>query len=108
MPGETFPRSLREFYRRFPDETSCIEFVRDSRWPGGVLCPRCSGSRGRTVPGRPCSWRCHACAYTFSAISGTVMENTKLPLAAWLQAAYLLVTDKRGISAKQLQRDLGL
>jgi transposase-like protein len=108
MAETRFPRSLPEFFRRFPDERSCLEFVVESRWPSGAACPRCSSGPAYPRNDRPAGWQCGSCGYVFSATSGTVMENTKLPLSLWLQAAYLMVTDKRGISAMQVQRDLGL
>jgi len=103
-----FPRSLTEFFRMFPDEEACSRFVVESRWPEGIECPRCGHSRVCPRGDRRCGLECPSCDYTFSATAGTVMHDTKLPLSTWLQAAYLMVTDKRGISAKQLQRDLGL
>jgi transposase-like protein len=91
----------------FPDDSSCIQFVTDSRWPDGKRCPKCNGgdfyADSESRAGR---LQCSSCKYLFSATAGTVMGNTKLPISTWLQAAYLMVTDKRGISAKQLQRDL--
>ena len=53
-------------------------------------------------------WRCVACRYQVSLTAGTVLHNTKLPLTVWFWAAYLMTTDKRGISALLLQRQLGL
>jgi len=53
-------------------------------------------------------WRCVACGYQVSLTAGTILHNTKLPLRVWFWAAYLMTTDKRGISALLLQRQLGL
>lgn len=53
-------------------------------------------------------WQCAACRHHVSLTSGTVLHNTKTPLALWFWAAYLMTTDKRGISALLLQRQLGL
>ena len=53
-------------------------------------------------------WQCVACRYQVSLTAGTILHNTKTPLAVWFWAAYLTVTDKRGISALLLQRQLGL
>ena len=53
-------------------------------------------------------WRCVACRYQVSLAAGTILHNTKIPLAVWFWAAYLMTTDKRGISALLLQRQLGL
>jgi len=53
-------------------------------------------------------WQCAACHYQVSVTAGTVLHNTKQPLAIWFWAAYLVTTDKRGVSALLLQRQLGL
>jgi transposase-like protein len=53
-------------------------------------------------------WRCVACRYQVSLTAGTILHNTKISLTAWFWAAYLMTTDKRGISALLLQRQLGL
>lgn len=53
-------------------------------------------------------WRCVACRYQASLTAGTILHNTKMPLTVWFWAAYLMTTDKRGISALLLQRQLGL
>lgn len=108
MARPSFPRSLPEFFKTFHDEKACLRFVVESRWPEGVGCPKCGTEKVYARKDRQGGLECSSCGYTFSATAGTVMENTKLPLCTWLQAAYLMVTDKRGISAKQLQRDLGL
>lgn len=93
----------------FPDEGACLRYVLESRWPGGAIeCPRCAAARSYPREDRRAGRECADCGHTFSATSGTVMDHTRLPLSLWLQSAYLLVTDKRGLSAKQLQRDLGL
>ncbi len=53
-------------------------------------------------------WQCARCRHQVSLTAGTVLHNTKLPLTVWFWAAYLMTTDKRGISALLLQRQLGL
>jgi len=53
-------------------------------------------------------WRCVACRYQVSLTAGTILHNTKIPLTVWFWAAYLMTTDKRGISALLLQRQMGL
>ena len=93
----------------FPDDRVCVQFVIDSRWPDGKpICPKCGFDAAYPRKDRSEGRECAKCGYIFSVTTGTVMENTKLALSTWLQAAYLMVTDKRGISAKQLQRALGI
>jgi len=92
----------------FRTERDCFEFVLHSRWPeaGGGSCPRCGPTRFHPREDR-LALACASCKRYQSATSGTVMHRSRLPLSAWLLSAWLLTTDKRGVSAKQLQRQLG-
>ena len=108
MAKPDFPRSLPEFMRRFRDEEACFSYLLESRWAGGRFsCPGCGhGAAYRRK--RRFLLECAKCRRLTSATAGTVMHGSRQPLASWLLAAYLLVADKRGISAAQLQRTLGL
>lgn len=107
MPRPGFPRNLREFQKQFSTEAACQNYLVSCRWPDGFACPRCRHGRAyRLLELR--RWQCVACRYQISLTAGTVFHNTKMPLTAWFWAAYLAVTDKRGISALLLQRQLGL
>lgn len=53
-------------------------------------------------------WRCAACRYQVSLTAGTILHNTKIPLTLWFWTAFLMTTDKRGVSALLLQRQMGL
>jgi transposase-like protein len=108
-PRPDFPRSLPEFIQRFSDE-SCFRFVAECRWPGGkFVCPRCGHDEGYVLSKR---WGFHcarrSCRHSASVTAGTVMHKSRQSLATWLLAAWLVATDKRGISAAHLQRQLGL
>jgi transposase-like protein len=107
MARPTFPRSLFELQQRFPDEDACRQYLVDSRWPDGFRCPRCQGEQGLVLPARAL-WRCQACALDTSLTAGTVMHGTRTPLTHWFWAAYLVATHTPGLSAVQLQRQLGL
>ena len=98
---------MQEFQRQFATETACQEYLAACRWPDGFVCPRCGHRRAyRLTASR--RWQCVACRAQVSLTAGTVLHNTKTPLTVWCWAAYLAVTDKRGISALLLQRQLGL
>src|SRR5439155_27352836 len=77
------------------------------RWPDGFRCPRCEHERAYTMV-KQRRWKCVACRHQVSLTAGTILHNTKTPLTLWFWAAYLMTTDKRGISALLLQRQLGL
>jgi len=93
--------------RRFGDEEACLRYVIASRWPDGFRCPRCGSERHYVTETRGLM-DCGGCRYQVSATAGTAMHRTRLPLSKWLLAAYLLTTDKRGISALQLAKQLGV
>jgi uncharacterized protein YchJ len=96
-----------EFQERFATEEACREYLFASRWPEGFVCPGCGGER---AGGETCRhlWVGTACGQQTSVTAGTVMHGTRTPLRAWFWAAYLVATHHPGISAKQLQRQLGL
>jgi transposase-like protein len=107
MPRPPFPKTLREFQSQFATEEACQQYLAACRWPEGFVCPRCGKNRAyELVVFR--RWECAACRYQVSLTAGTILHNTKTPLAVWFWAAYLMTTDKRGISALLLQRQLGL
>jgi hypothetical protein len=103
-----FPRSLIEFQRRFPGEAACAAYLEAARWPNGFVCPACDGVRGWALDTKAWTHECAQCGKQTSVTAGTVMHGSKLPLTAWFWAAYLMATHSNGISALQLQKQLGL
>jgi transposase-like protein len=105
----SFPGSLPEFQRLFPDEAACAAYLERARWGNGFTCPCCGASgepyRYATRPGVLC---CRACRHETRLTAGTVMERTHTPLSVWFWAAYLVASHTPGISAVQFQRQLGL
>ena len=104
--GEDYPRTLRELEQRFADEASCREYLVGLRWPDGFRCPRCGGDRAWST-GRAGLWECAACSYQASVTAGTILQDTRTPLPLWFRAAWLVVSEKNGVSALGLQRQLG-
>ena len=107
MGRPDFPRTIVEFQERFSDEAACLEYLAASRWPEGYRCPACGGERAWVLARRHL-WECARCHHQTSVTAGTVMHGTRTPLRLWFWAAYLVATHTPGISAKQLQRQLGL
>ena len=107
MPRPPFPRNLREFQRQFATEGACQEYLAACRWPDGFRCPRCAHGRAYALVTHR-RWECASCGYQVSLTAGTILHNTKTPLTQWFWATYLMTTDKRGISALLVQRQLGL
>ena len=98
---------MRDFQRQFASEEACQDYLAACRWPDGFACPRCGHHRAYRMKEHR-RWQCAACRYQVSLTAGTILHNTKTPLTVWFWAAYLTVTDTRGMSALLLQRQLGL
>jgi predicted RNA-binding Zn-ribbon protein involved in translation (DUF1610 family) len=102
------PRSLTEFEQRFGDEDTCAEYLAAARWPDGFACPCCGGSKAWRLESKSWTYECARCGRQTSVTAGTIMHHSKLPLATWFWAAYVMATQPSGISALQLQRELSL
>ena len=101
------PGTIMELMARFPDETACMEFLRKVRWPDGFVCPRCGERRSVMIQTRRLE-QCRSCRYQASLTAGTVLHRTRKPLRLWFLAIFFVGRHKAGISAFQLQKDLGL
>ena len=97
-----------DFQERFADEEACRAYLFASRWPEGFCCRRCGGAEIGAMHRRRLVWQCKRCGAQTSVTAGTVMHGTHQPLRLWFWAAYLVATHHPGISAKQLQRQLGI
>lgn len=95
----------------FNDDNAARELIERIRWPEGTVCPHC-GSIGRAyaVSGRAGLYRCAEaeCRKDFTVTVGTVMERSRIPLHKWMMGFYLMCASKKGISAHQLHRALGI
>jgi transposase-like protein len=98
------------------DENSARELLERLRWPNGVACPHCGGAdpyRLNTTPtkknpGRIRLWKCAQCKRQFNVTVGMVFEGSHVPVAKWLLAIHLMCASKKGLSAHQLHRMLGV
>jgi transposase-like protein len=99
-----FPRNLMEFLERFATNAACLEYLRGVRWPEGFTCPQC-GSRQGWATARGTMF-CGGCSRQTSLTAGTILHNSRTPPRKWFVAAWLLCTQKTGVSAKTLQREL--
>jgi len=112
------PVNIREIFIRFSTEEQCLEYVEKMRWPDGVVrCPTCGDTNVKRVMRekesknkRPWFYLClnKDCHQQFSPTAGTLFADSHLPLIVWFHAIGLILNAKKGISAKQLQRDLGI
>jgi transposase-like protein len=94
----------------FQNDEAARALIESVRWPDGPICSHC-GSIGRAYPTKkPGVFRCAEaeCRKDFTVMTGTVMERSKIPLHKWMMAFYLLNASKKGVSAHQLHRALGI
>jgi len=103
-----YPATLLEFQSQFPDEAACAAYLAALRWPDGFVCPRCGSTKGWALETKAWTTECAGCGLQTSVTAGTVMHRSKLPLTVWFWAAYLMATHSNGISALQVQKQLGL
>src|SRR5512143_1430244 len=100
--------SEAEFRGRFADEDHCREYLARLKWPEGFRCAHCAGGRGYFLPSKRVGHECGGCGRQVSVVAGTIIEQSKKPLALWFRAIFEVTASKQGISAAERQRKLGL
>lgn len=100
--------SLPELMEQFNCDRQCRAYLEELRWPNGPVCPKCKGTEIVRVGGREEILRCTSCEHQFTVMVGTIFHDSHLPLTKWFLAAYLICESKKGISALQVQRLLGI
>ncbi|MGZ3651187.1 MAG: IS1595 family transposase [Bdellovibrionota bacterium] len=101
-----YPRNLREFDRLFAHKDACLRFLEQVRWGNHFVCQSC-GSTKYWVLGTGLR-RCQRCRFKNSVKTGTIFESSRLPLKMWFYAVWWITAQKSGVSALDLQRDVGL
>jgi len=92
---------------RFGDESKCREYLEVMRWRDGIECPRCDHKEATKIAKRQ-QYYCLSCHYNFSVTAGTIFNDSHLPLWKWFLATYLLCESRKGMSANQIKRTLGI
>ncbi len=99
--------NLVEMMKDFADESTCRSYIEALRWPDGVRCPSCYHDKIYRLENRTL-FLCASCEYQFSVTVDTIFHDTHLPLTTWFLTTILLCEAKKGMSACQIQRSLGL
>ena len=101
--------SITELFRIFPTEQSCIDWLEAARWNGKPVCPHCGGIENITKPAsKPNTYWHRDCRNHFTVKTGTVMHSSKTDTRNWMIAIYYYMTGRKGISAMQLSKELGV
>ncbi len=100
--------TIKDFNQQFPNEDTCLEWLRQHRFPKMIDCPVCKQPRLFHRVAKRKVYECDRCGYQISPTAGTILHKSPTPLHSWFYAAFLMASTKTGISAKQLQRELGV
>lgn len=96
---------IPEIYKKFPNETDCIEYLEKIRWGHIPVCPYCNSKNSTPLNGEN-RHHCNTCNTSFSVTVKTILHRSHLPLQKWFLAICLLLNAKKGISARQLAREI--
>ncbi len=116
MTETTETIDLTTLAKHFSDEDNARELLERLRWPDGVACPHCDAFGAYKIEAKKSSksgarkglWKCANCREQFTVTVGTIFEASRIPLSKWLLGIHLMCSSKKGISALQLQRNLGI
>lgn len=97
--------NIIQIFQKFPDQESCIKYLESIKWANGIICPYCGNSNNYPLK-KEFRHHCNSCRKSFSVTVGTIFHDTRLPLQKWFLAISLILNAKKGISARQLSRDL--
>ena len=102
------PMSRQAFEARFPDEQACARYLVEHRWADGFVCPQCGSCKSWELKRDRPAQECADCGRQTSVTAGTVIHRSHLALKTWFLAAHIVASHSNGISALQLQGQLGL
>jgi len=100
--------TLAEFLELFPDNDACLDYLKERFYPEGTPCPKCEKvTRFHRIKGRS-AYSCQFCGHHVYPTAGTIFHKSTLSLQLWFFAIYLMASTRCGISAKQLEREIGV
>ncbi len=104
--------TLPQLLEQFPTEKACRAYHEQRRWKYGVACPHCGSAKIYVLKpsAKGNNYKCadKHCFMRFNVLTGTIFENTKIPMLQWHKAIFLMTSHKKGISSYQLGRDIGI
>lgn len=99
--------SLLDFQNRFPDEQTCWDYLVKMRWPQGYECPVCPKAKAHFKPSTR-TFHCYECDRHASVTAGTIFHKSRTPLRQWFWAIFLMASSSKGVSMRNLQKQLGI
>src|ERR1039458_6940708 len=102
------PFTVTDFQKQFPDDATCLEWLKNYLYPDGIFCEACNAvTKHHRVASRP-SYSCDHCGHHVHPTADTIFHKSSTPLTTWFHAIYLMAQTRCGISAKQIQRETGV
>ncbi len=102
------PYTMKDFQKQFPDDATCLEWLKNRLYPDGIFCDACQTvTKHHRVKSRP-SYSCDHCGHHVHPTADTIFHKSPTPLTTWFYAVYLMASTRCGISAKQIQRETGV
>ena len=100
--------TLEDFHREFPDEKACLEWLKNERWKDGIFCETCGKITSHYYIASRKSFCCQTCGNHVHPTANTIFHKSSTPLKQWFYAIYRIGQTGGKISAKQLERELGV
>jgi transposase-like protein len=100
--------TIKDFRDDFPDEQACLVWLKDYLYPDGIYCKICKKITPHHAMRTRKSYSCETCGHHVHPTAGTIFDHSSTQLTLWFYAIYLMASTRAGISAKQLERELGV
>lgn len=100
--------TIRQFETQFPDDKACLAFLFKARWPQGVTCARCERVSKHFPRSTQRAYSCMFCGTLVFPTAGTIFHKSPTPLRLWFYAMFIMASTRCGVTAKQLERELGV
>ena len=100
--------TVTDFFKRFPDDDSCLDHLMSIRYGFELDCPKCEKHGKFSRIRKQKAYQCAFCGHHIHPMAGTPFERSRTPLQKWFYAMYLFTTSRHGVPAKELQRQLGV
>jgi transposase-like protein len=100
--------NIIQIFKQFPTQESCVKYLEEKRWHGKPVCVYCGSDKvsNHQEKNRSSRLQCSTCKKSFSVTIGTIFHDSRLPLQKWFLAISLILNAKKGISSRQLARDI--
>ena len=102
------PTTVRQFFKLYPDDATCLAHLFNVRFGQGHVCPKCERAARWYPLASEKAFSCQWCGHHLHPMAGTIFQDSRTPLQLWFYAVFLFTTTRHGVSAKELQRQLGV